>query len=29
MRRNVEFVPKCHGFVPGQPAGTAKNGQLR
>jgi hypothetical protein len=29
MQWNVEFVPKCDGFVPRQPAGTAKNGELR
>jgi hypothetical protein len=29
MRRNVEFVPNCDGFVPWQLAGTAKNGELR
>jgi hypothetical protein len=29
MRLNVEFVPKCDGFVPRHPAATAKNGELR
>ena len=29
MHPNVEFVPKCDGFVPRQPAGTAKKGELR
>ncbi len=28
MRPIVEFVPKCDGFVPRHPAGTAKNGQF-
>jgi hypothetical protein len=29
MRPNVEFVPKCDGFVPRNSGGTAKNGELR
>jgi hypothetical protein len=29
MRRNVEFVPNCDGFVPWPGPGTAKKGDLR
>ena len=29
MRSNVEFVPKCDGFVPRDSADAAKKGGLR